>query len=108
MCRNGGVGRSIKKLPNNAVRKMTLLRTGLRGPIKSPKHSSWLPRKGRRRDIQAERVFGESPSPRGAEQRLLGDAAILRWEEHTSNAKMENRSDGFGKPEAKKLKSNDN
>ena len=44
---------------------------------------------------------------RGAEQRLLGDAAILRWEEHTGTAKVENRADESGKPLAKGLKSND-
>ncbi len=40
---------------------------------------------------------------RGAEQRLLGDAAILRWDEHERNAKVENRSPKVGKRKAKGL-----
>ena len=43
----------------------------------------------------------------GAEQRKLNSAAILRWEEHTASAKVENRSDGSGKLLAKSLKIND-
>ena len=43
---------------------------------------------------------------RGAEQRLLGDAAILRWEEHTSNVKVENRADESGKPSTRVLNRN--
>jgi len=41
---------------------------------------------------------------RGAEQRRLGDAAILRWEEHAPNGKVENRSDDIGKHHAKGLR----
>ena len=40
---------------------------------------------------------------RGAEQRALGDAAILRWEEHAENAKLENRPPKVGKRKAKVL-----
>lgn len=40
----------------------------------------------------------------GAEQRLLGDAAILRWDEHEQNKKLENRPHETGKPKAKRLK----
>ncbi len=43
----------------------------------------------------------------GAEQRILNSAAILRLEEHTATAKVENRADGTGKLSAKSLKSND-
>ena len=45
---------------------------------------------------------------KGAEQRQLNDAAILFWEEHPSNAKLENRDQGSGKPEAKTLRRNGN
>lgn len=41
---------------------------------------------------------------RGAEQRLLGDAAIERWEEHAKNRKVENRADETGKLSSKGLK----
>ena len=41
---------------------------------------------------------------RGAEQRALGDAAILRWDEHERNAKLENRAPDTGKLKAKGLK----
>lgn len=41
---------------------------------------------------------------RGAEQRRLGEAAIIWWEEHPANGKVENRADGIGKLPAKGLK----
>ncbi|MHA1108569.1 MAG: hypothetical protein ACTSQV_05560, partial [Alphaproteobacteria bacterium] len=41
---------------------------------------------------------------RGADQRRLSGAAIERWDEHSRNAKVENRPDGTGKPKAKGLK----
>ena len=39
-----------------------------------------------------------------ADQRKLGDAAIALWEDHTENAKVENRPIQSGKPPAKRLK----
>ncbi len=45
---------------------------------------------------------------KGAEQRQLNDAAILHWEEHPSNTKLENRDKGSGKLEAKALRRNGN
>jgi integrase len=39
-----------------------------------------------------------------ANQRLMGDAAMSAWEDHSANAKLENRPIEFGKPTAKRLK----
>ena len=42
----------------------------------------------------------------GADQKRLGDAAILRWDERAQNGKLENRDSETGKPKGKGLKTN--